>query len=55
MSYECMICDVLLLVNESMYDFAKMIHEPEQYVTLDDTIIDDIRCEAECSSDPKMK
>ena len=37
-----MVVDVLIEVNKVLYDFEKVIMDPEQYVMLDDSIIDEI-------------
>lgn len=42
-----MICDVFRLVNGHLYDFKSMIDDMKQYQSLDDSILDDIRWEAE--------
>ena len=41
-AYELMVCDVLLESNKILYDFEKIIYEPDEYLLLDDSIIDEI-------------
>ena len=46
-AYEVMICDVFMLMNGHLYDFEKIIYDMQKYQQLDDSILDDIRWEAE--------
>jgi hypothetical protein len=46
-----MVCDVLLECNKVLYDFENVIYDPEQYLMLDDSIIDEIIT----SEDPRLK
>ena len=50
-SYELMVCDVLVECNKVLYDFEKVIYDPELYLKLDDSIIDEIIQ----SEDPRLK
>ena len=50
-AYELMVCDVLFECNKILYDFEEVIWDPERYVMLDDSIIDEIVC----SRDPRLK
>lgn len=43
-AYELMVCDVLVAINKVVYDFEKVIYDPEQYLLLDDSIIDEVDC-----------
>lgn len=50
-AYELMVCDVLFECNNILYDFEKIIYDPEEYLLLDDSIIDEIIT----SDDPRLK
>lgn len=50
-AYDLLICDILLLANETLYNFKDMIEDPHRYLKLDDTILDEIRFEAERQTD----
>ena len=43
-AYEIMVCDVLYQCHKVLYDFEEIIYNPEKYVHLDDSIIDEVRC-----------
>jgi hypothetical protein len=45
-----MVCDILLECHLVLYDFTKVIFDPNSYIKLDDTIIEEIRC----SDNPKL-
>ena len=45
-----MVCDILLECHQVLYDFTKVIFDPNSYIKLDDTIIEEIRC----SDEPKL-
>ena len=49
-AYELMIVDILLECNEILYDFKKVITDPEAFMLLDDTIIDEVQY----SEDPRL-
>jgi hypothetical protein len=46
-----MVVDILLECHNVLYDFSKVILDPNAYIKLDDTIIEEIRC----SDDPKLE
>jgi deoxynucleoside triphosphate triphosphohydrolase SAMHD1 len=50
-AYELMVCDVLFECHNVLYDFVKVVYDPEQYLKLDDSIIDEIVH----SEDPRLK
>lgn len=50
-SIEIILCDVLKAAHGLLYDFEKVIYDPEQYTYLTDNIIYDIQV----SSDPQLK
>ena len=50
-AYESMAVDVLLKTNGILYDYLKVIFDPNQYLTLDDSILDQITC----SEDPRLQ
>jgi len=42
-AHELMVVDILLMVQDTNYiDFKKVIYDPEQYLMLDDSILDEI-------------
>lgn len=45
-----MTVDILLECHKVLYDFTKVIYDPNAYIKLDDTIIEEIRC----SDDPRL-
>jgi len=42
--------DILMESHGVLHDYNKAIYDPEQYVLLDDSIVDEIRC----SDDPRL-
>ena len=41
-AYELMVCDALIHIDKVLYDFSEVIWDPEQYLLLDDSILDEI-------------
>jgi HD superfamily phosphohydrolase len=41
-AYELMVVDILLESHGVLYDFLEDIHDPEKYLLIDDTILDEI-------------
>ena len=46
-----MVCDILIECNNVLYDFKNVIYNPELYLKLDDSIIDEIIQ----SEDPRLQ
>ena len=38
-----MVCDALIQIDKVLYDFDQVIWDPEQYLLLDDSILDEIQ------------
>ena len=50
-AYELMVVDILIECHGVLYDFKKDIFDPEKYLELDDSIIDQIQYD----DDPRLK